>query len=159
MRYSGSPLAYSFSERDQVKGSWLVELGARGLASVEFVEAPVPRRLAVISGTLDELLRNPALAGVEQSWVQATLTDAQRPKRAMERLQDRFPHALVLSFEPSARDERDHAEARRNLVGRTDAQVVADFFLEVAGRAITPAEADLVQEACEACRVTQDAAS
>ena len=32
VRYSGSPLAYSFSEADQRKGSWLVDLGADGLA-------------------------------------------------------------------------------------------------------------------------------
>src|SRR4051812_5961702 len=31
VRYSGSPLAYSFSEAGQVKGSWLVELDAGGL--------------------------------------------------------------------------------------------------------------------------------
>ncbi len=28
VRYSGSPIAYSFSEADHVKGSWLVDLGA-----------------------------------------------------------------------------------------------------------------------------------
>ena len=31
VRYSGSPLAYSFSEADHVKGSWLVDLGRRRL--------------------------------------------------------------------------------------------------------------------------------
>jgi DNA repair protein SbcD/Mre11 len=159
VRYSGSPLAYSFSERHHVKGSWLVELDARGLGSVEFVAAPVPRPLAVISGTLDEMLRDPALVGVEQAWVQATVTDPQRPKRAMERLQERFPHALVLSYEPAARPGDEPRTVDRGLVGRSDSQVVAEFFLEVAGRHITPAEADLVQQACEACRVSEDAAS
>jgi DNA repair protein SbcD/Mre11 len=159
VRYSGSPLAYSFSERDHVKGSWLVELGRPGLGSVEFVEAPVPRPLAVISGTLDEMLHDPALGGVEQSWIQATVTDPQRPKRAMERLQQRFPHALLLSFEPSGVTDGQAAEPRRHVAGRPDAAVVADFFLEVAGRRITRAEADLVQQACDACRVAEDAAS
>ena len=57
VRYSGSPLAYSFSEAGQVKGSWLVDLGPSGVTSAEFVEAPVPRPLARIRGTLDELAR------------------------------------------------------------------------------------------------------
>ncbi|MDP9318519.1 MAG: exonuclease SbcCD subunit D [Actinomycetota bacterium] len=159
VRYSGSPLAYSFSEKDHVKGSWLVELGPRGLGTVEFVEAPVPRPLAAISGTLDELLHDPTLVGCQQSWVQATVTDPQRPKRAMELLQQRFPHALVLSFEPSGRQDRDPAEVSRGAVGRTDAQVVADFFTDVAGRSITIPEADLMHRACDACRVSGDAAS
>ena len=42
LRYSGSPLPYSFSEAAHVKGSWLVEFDARGLARVEHV--PAPRR-------------------------------------------------------------------------------------------------------------------
>ncbi len=56
VRYSGSPLAYSFSETRHRKGSWLVDLDASGFAAAEFVDAPVPRRLAQISGTLAELL-------------------------------------------------------------------------------------------------------
>ena len=53
VRYSGSPLAYSFSEADHRKGTWLVELGAAGFAAAEFVDAPVPRPLARISGDLE----------------------------------------------------------------------------------------------------------
>ena len=61
LRYSGSPLAYSFSEADQAKGSWLVDLDASGFSSATWVDAPVPRRLARLSGTLDELLADPSL--------------------------------------------------------------------------------------------------
>ncbi len=48
IRYSGSPLAYSFSEANQLKGSWLVDLGANGLRDAEFIPAPVPRPLGRI---------------------------------------------------------------------------------------------------------------
>src|SRR3546814_18907762 len=58
IRYSGSPLAYSFSEADHRKGSWLVELDAQGFRTAEFVDAPVPRRLARITGTIADLLED-----------------------------------------------------------------------------------------------------
>ena len=45
VRYSGSPLAYSFSEAHHVKGSWLVELGEQGLGSVDVRRSPGARRL------------------------------------------------------------------------------------------------------------------
>ncbi len=159
VRYSGSPLAYSFSEADQVKGSWLVDLDATGLAGCAFVEAPVPRRLARISGTLQTLLADPALAGAEGCWVQATVTDERRPGRAMELLQQRFPHTLVLAFEPAGVGEPVPAEGPPRVPGRSDTEVVAGFFSEVAGREMTAAEAELVQRACDACRVSQDIAS
>ena len=164
LRYSGSPLAYSFSEAAQVKGSWLVELSATGLGRVEFVEAPVPRPLARISGTLDTLLQDPAHAHAERAWVQATLKDARRPKRAMEQLQRRFPHILALAYEPAAAGVADlgladPAGQDQRLAGRRDADVVAAFFADIAGRQITDDEAALVAMACDACRVAQDAAS
>ena len=44
VRYAGAPLHFSFGEGDKPRGSWLVELDAVGLASVEWVALPVPRR-------------------------------------------------------------------------------------------------------------------
>jgi exonuclease SbcD len=61
LRYSGSPLAFSFSEAGHAKGSWLVELDAGGLRRVERVRAPVPRRLSSLTGALPDLLVDPAL--------------------------------------------------------------------------------------------------
>src|SRR5262245_19200053 len=92
VRYSGSPLAYSFSEANHRKGSWLVELDPTGLGAVSFVDAPVPRALTSIKGTIDELLGNAKFAHAEPCWVQVTLTDERRPRDAMERLRTRFPH-------------------------------------------------------------------
>ena len=62
VRYSGSPLAYSFSEADHVKGSWLVDLDAGGLAEVRFVPAPVARPLACLEGTSTTCSPNPGSA-------------------------------------------------------------------------------------------------
>ena len=148
VRYSGSPLAYSFSEADQVKGSWLVDLDASGRARAQWVPAPVPRRLSRISGSLADLLLDPALADREQDWVQATLTDVPRPVRAMEQLRQRFPHTLVLQFPAPTREPSAPAPPRP---GRSDHGVTLDFLREVRGTPATPAEADLLLEAVDAC--------
>ena len=100
LRYSGSPLAYSFSEADQAKGSWIVDLDATGFASATWVDAPVPRRLARLSGTLDELLGDPTLTTHEDDWVQVTLTDVRRPLRAMELLRRASPTRWSCSSRP-----------------------------------------------------------
>jgi exonuclease SbcD len=149
LRYSGSPLAYSFSEADHSKGCWLVELGRDGVEAVEFVEAPVPRRLARVRGDLETLLTDPALAGVEDHWVQATLTDAARPSAPMERLRTRFPHTLVLSFAPAGETEpRVPTAAVR---GRRDHEVALDFVAEMRGGPATAEESALLLQACDAC--------
>nr|BFE81109.1 hypothetical protein GCM10020093_037100 [Planobispora longispora] len=119
VRYSGSPIAYSFSEADQVKGSWLVELGPDGFAGAEFVEAPVPRRLGRLTGRLDDLLTSAEYAGHEDRWLQVTLTDPIRPKGAMERLRTRFEHTLTLSFEPEGGVRETVTRARTAAVPRS----------------------------------------
>jgi exonuclease SbcD len=151
IRYSGSPLAYSFSEVHQHKGSWLVDLGPRGLEHVDFVPAPVPRPLGLLRGRLDDLLTDPAHADLERSWLQITLTDRQRPAAAMERLRRRFPHALVLHFDPEGGQASGQSWARK-LRGRTDVEVVRDFVEVVRGRPVDRAEAELLDAACSECR-------
>ena len=149
VRYSGSPLAYSFSEATHVKGSWLVELGARGVASAGFVEAPVPRPLARLRGTLESLLTDPAHVAHEGSWVQATLTDDSRPLQAMDRLRGRFPHTLVIGFEPASGDRTSVPSARTQ--GRPDHRIALDFVAEMRGTAATDEESRLLRTAFDAC--------
>jgi len=149
VRYSGSPIAYSFSEHAQTKGSWLVDLRADGSVTAELVEAPVPRPLARLRGTLAELLLDPALAPYEQFWVQATLTDEVRPPQPMEQLRRRFAHTLVLAFEPGERDATSVPTARPGV--RSDHAIALDFVRELRGAPASEAESSLLQEACDAC--------
>jgi exonuclease SbcD len=155
VRYSGSPLAYSFSEASQVKGSWLLEIGAFGVESADFVAAPVPRRLATVRGRIDDLLADPRLAPEEVSWLQVVLTDRVRPRHAMERLLTRFPHALALDFqaEGAARTRRP---VMPRVDGRSDFDVALGFVEEVRSLRATTEEELLLQLAWDSCRINAD---
>jgi DNA repair protein SbcD/Mre11 len=155
IRYSGSPLPYSFSEADQDKGSWLVELGREGVERVDFVHSPVPRRLARVRGKLDDLLHDQAHAAVEDAWLAVTLTDAQRPLNAMERLRHRFPHTLTLAFEPEGR-AASKAPVMPHVAGRSDYDIALGFVQEVREIEATTEEALLLQLACDSCRINED---
>lgn len=152
LRYSGSPLPYSFSEAGQDKAMWLVDLDGAGRAQVERVPCPAPRPLARLRGTLDELLADPELARFEDCYLQVTLTDRGRPREPMERLRARFPHTLVLLFQPEGADRADAVSYRARTRGRDDVQVAAAFVEHVRGTPPTEAEAALLREAFEAAR-------
>jgi exonuclease SbcD len=159
LRYSGSPLAYSFSEAGQVKGSWLVDLagpGSGAVPSAVFVEAPVPRRVSRISGRLDQLMQDPSLAQYEHDWLQITLTDDVRPRGAMARLRERFPHLLVLAVDAARTRPLPAAAATP---ARSDDELVERFFLDIAGRPVEPGEAALLRRGLDAVRLAQDLAS
>jgi DNA repair protein SbcD/Mre11 len=156
IRYSGSPLAYSFSEASHTKGSWLVELGAGGVAHADFVAAPVPRPLAAVRGRLEDLLEDPQHLSVQDCWLHVTLTDPRRPLNAMDRLRRRFPHTLILAFEPEG-VPRDRGPVMPRVDGRSDFDVALGFVAEVRQLEATTEEALLLQLACDSCRVNEDA--
>lgn len=153
VRYSGSPLAYSFSESGHRKSMWLIGLGADGAVDAERVDCPVPRPLARIRGTLEHLLADPALTRHQGAWVEATLTDTIRPADPMARLSTRFPHTLSLVFAP----ERDSGEAdmtyARRLAGRSDQQIAQDFVAHVRGAGPDGTEQAVLRDAFDAVRV------
>ncbi|MEU9735335.1 exonuclease SbcCD subunit D [Streptomyces sp. NPDC048002] len=152
VRYSGSPLAYSFSEAAHRKSMWLVELDAEGRVSAERLDCPVPRPLARIRGTLEDLLADPALARHTDAWVEATLTDPVRPTEPMARLTERFPHTLSLAFDPDrSPDDPDVSYARR-LAGRDDQQIAEDFVAHVRGAGPDEAERAVLRDAFDAVR-------
>lgn len=157
LRYSGSPLAYSFSEANQRKTMWLVDLAADGSVTAERVDCPRPRPLACLRGTLEELLTEERYAPDEQAWVQATLTDPGRPAEPMERLRRRFPHTLQLLFDPEDAGESGSPSYAARVSGRSDLEIAEGFIRHVRpGVAPDPEELDWLREGFEHVRETTD---
>ena len=154
LRYSGSPLPYSFSEAHHHKGSWLVELGAAGVTRAERVPAPVYRELSVLRGRLADLLGSAAYSRYEDHFVSVTLTDPARPEGPMDALRTRFPHVLVLSFEPdcAAPDARCY---RARVAGRDDRAIAEEFVQHVRNAPATDGERQLLADAFEAVRTPE----
>lgn len=130
VRYSGSPLPYSFSEANQHKGGLLVDIDGSGAVTVAPVLWPAPRRLAVLRGTLAGLLSDPELTEAETAYCQVTLTDDERPAKAMETLRGRFPDTLVLSFEPASGPRAAGQTYSQRLAKATDDLDICCGFLD-----------------------------
>jgi exonuclease SbcD len=155
VRYSGSPLAYSFSETDHRKSMWLVDLGADGSVQAERLDCPVPRPLARVRGELEDLLADPDLARYEDAWIEATLTDPVRPADPMARIGERFPHTLSLLFAPERSPEGPDVSYARRLAGRSDQQIAEDFVAHVRGTGPDEREQAVLQDAFDAVRADE----
>lgn len=152
-RYSGSPIAYSFSEEGQEKSVVLLEVTENEI-DVTLISTPQPRPLATIQGQLDHLLTSEVFTGVEEHWIRAVITDERRPERPMERLRERFPHALQLDFMPASGGINPAIRAVD--ISRLNPVEVTHAFIEyVSGSEPNEKEAALIEEAVE--RVRQSA--
>lgn len=156
VRYSGSPLAYSFSEAKHRKGGWLVEADTTGITDVREIHWKAPRALAVLRGTLDHLLAAEEYAWAEAAYCQITLTDRQRPAQAMDKLRARFPDTLVLGFEPEgAAPDAGTSYSSRLAEAEDDLSICCGFLEHVRGRTTDDAEAVVLRDALEAVRLEE----
>lgn len=147
VRYSGSPLPYSFAERSHRKAAWIVELDGDGLHTVQRHDLPQVRGLTQLTGALDDLLADPAHAAAQDHYVSATLTDEARPVDALRRLRERFPHAVHVEWvRPEGNPELRY---RERVHGRRDSEVAHSFLTDVRGTP-TPAEMAWVERALAA---------
>ena len=113
------------------------------------------RPLATLRGTLDELLADPAHADHERAWVHATVTDPVRPRDAMEALRRRFPHAVVLAFDPQGAGARPEGTYAERLRGLDDTELLSRFVRDVRGSDAEAAELALLGDALTAGRVAE----
>ncbi|MGY6658322.1 exonuclease SbcCD subunit D [Amycolatopsis sp. TRM77291] len=144
LRYSGSPLAYSFSETRQRKSVWLVELGADGLAEVRRHELPVPRHLAMLRGELAELLSDPEHDDLTEHFLSFTVTDRVRPIDAMRKLRERFPYAVHMDWQPEGGHDGAALKYAEAVRGRSDVEITRSFLQDCRGSAPSESEERLV---------------
>lgn len=153
MAYSGSPLAYSFSEEAHVKSVTLIDIPASGPCATRHIPTPVPRRLATLRGNLTALLDDPGTLDFADHWVRIVLTDDRRPVDPMGRLREVLPHTVELAFDESPLASRSDVETRTAIP--RDPLAIAESFVEhVTSTPPDPDERELLREAVERTRIS-----
>lgn len=143
VRYSGSPLKYSFSEARYDKSAVLVELGAKAEGAkvgecVTFSLVPlVPLHdMREVRMSLHELLdAGGADAEKAEDYLHVTLTDEHPQLDAMARVREVFPNAMSLDYDNAA--ILAQRERTRNAVDPDKLDTVelfAGFFEEQVGK-------------------------
>lgn len=156
-RYSGSPLAYSFSEMNHKKSTAIVTIGADGVSQEpELIAAPVPRKLSDLTGSMADILGEQGDAHVD-NWLRVTVTDPLRPTDMNARLKAKFPHALVMQHQPIRSGTRD----RESIVVTAQAnpsEVAAQFVQDVTTVPATAEETAVLTQAIDRARAAERSA-
>ncbi|MBM3147246.1 MAG: exonuclease SbcCD subunit D [Actinobacteria bacterium] len=145
VRYSGSPLAYSFDEAGREKSLSLVELGppTAGGGPAELTVEAVPlrprRNVRRVAGTLSELLAMSVADPARDDYVEAEIRDQGPVFDAMGRLREAYPNALsvVLPQLAAAVGER---RTRPDPKRAGDLELLTAFFEHVCGEGPTEQE-------------------
>lgn len=101
LRYSGTPLAYSFSE-EHAKSVVLVDMGPDGATTVGEIPVPVGRPVATVTGTMADLLNRAPKPEHVRSFVRAIVTDRDTVLDAKARLAEVYPNVIEVKLQPAA---------------------------------------------------------
>ena len=128
IRYSGTPLKYSFAETKDVKSVTVVTLNKKGDESeIKTVDLKPLRDMKKIRGTFNDLIN---MADRCEDYVQITLTDEQEIPNAMNRLQTVYKNALELKYDNQRTRANATILAVDDIKTKSPYELFLDFYIE-----------------------------
>lgn len=148
LRYSGSPIPFSFSERDHLKQVLLLTIDEKGVdqKSIEVCEVPQSRKMSQFEGTLSELTSSKFPA--TDNWVKIVLTDKKILDDAGVTLRRKFPNLLELEFRRLILAGTDNAREGVLLRDLRPEDVTRRFVARVTDEEVSVPIADAIDDCC-----------
>lgn len=146
IRYSGSPLKYSYSEIKHVKSATLVEIDEEGAVKFELLPLTPLRDLREIKGPLDALVSEAVVAeGNPEDYLKIVLTDEHPAIDALSRLRNAYPNVMGIEYENSSTKSHFQTERTTEDLENVDPlELFAHFYREQNGTGLTEGQTQLV---------------
>ena len=99
IRYSGSPLKYSFDEHGQKKSFTIIDMDTKGSVDISTIPVEAKRDVVILEGYFEDLLNNKELqANHKDDYVQARLLDTMPIMDGMARLRQVYPRCMTIEL-------------------------------------------------------------
>ena len=134
VRYCGTPLKYSFSEKDQVKSVTVVEMAEKGNVRVRTVPLRPARDLREIRGTYEELTLKSNYEGTAtDDYLHVVLTDEQDVPDAVARLRVIYPNLMKLDYDNTRTRTAPELSGPSPEIRKTPLELFAEFYEKQTG--------------------------
>ena len=99
IRYSGSPLKYSFDEHTQKKSFTIIDMDANGKVDISTIPVEAKRDVVILEGYFEDLLNNKKLqAKHKDDYVQARLLDLMPIMDGMAKLRQVYHRCMIIDL-------------------------------------------------------------
>ena len=128
VRYCGTPLKYSFSEKNHKKSVTILEIDNKKISIRETELVPM-HDLREIRGTYNELTAKDNYEGTDvNDYIHAVLTDEDDVPNAMAKLQIIYPNLMKLSYDNKRTAENRIINGTDDLENKSPLDLFADFY-------------------------------
>ena len=99
IRYSGSPLKYSFDEHGQKKSFTIIDMGTKGNIDISIIPVEAKRDVVILEGHFEDLLNNKELQiKHKDDYVQARLLDTMPIMDGMAKLRQVYHRCMTIEL-------------------------------------------------------------
>ena len=129
LRYSGTPLKYSFSEVDHKKSVTIVELLEKGNVQINTVPLVPMRDMRKVRGTYMEVTAKESYtAENKMDYLQITLTDEEDVPGALQKLRTIYPNLMRLEYDNKRTRENREVQAVEAQEQKSELELFGEFY-------------------------------
>lgn len=147
IRYSGSPLKYSFSEAIHLKSVPVIDIKEKGETDIKLFNLLPLRDMRVITGPIDVLLSKDIVSqGNREDYIKAVLTDEEELYDAIGRVREVYPNVLRLEFINSrSYIDFDYSLEASEIENKSRLELFEEFFEKQNNRPMNEIEKNIVR--------------
>lgn len=150
LRYSGSPLKYSFSECGHEKSVTLVTLKEKGQVEIQTLPLTPRRDLREIRGAYEEVTAKSFYQGTNrEDYLHVILTDEEDVPEAMGKLRTIYPNLMKLSYDNRRTQGVAEVTGAERPEEKTPLELFQDFYQLQNNQPMAPQQEALVRQLME----------
>ena len=130
IRYSGTPLKYSFSEAKHTKSMTMVELGEKGRLEISLIPFKPLRDLVEITGLYADIVQKDYYekGGFKNDYLHITLTDEEDVIDAVAKLKTVYPNLMKLDYDNTRTRKNSVIGSVKEIEQKSPLQLFSEFY-------------------------------
>ncbi|SOC17848.1 exonuclease SbcCD subunit D [Pseudobutyrivibrio ruminis] len=150
VRYSGTPIKYSFSEKDHEKSITVVEINGKSKVNISEIPLTPLHDMREIKGTYDELSLKKNYENTDtDDYIHAILTDENDVLDAIAKLRIIYPNLMKLSYDNKRTQTQQTVSDVEDIDNKTPLELFEEFFELQNNQSMTDEQRKFVQDQIE----------
>ena len=150
IRYSGSPLKYSFSEVKQKKSVTIIDFQDKDNMNVYLRELKPMRDMRIIKGPLDKLLSKDIYEGTNvEDYISAVITDSGEIIDVMSKLKAVYPRVLEVKREGFIGEEINKLNKASDYKNKSKFELFNEFYKDMTGNELDESRNEVIEKILE----------
>lgn len=145
IRYSGSPLKYSFSECQHNKSFTLVDMDEKGQCEIQTIPIQSRHNVRILEGELSMLLEQGKQDDHADDYLSIRLTDTVSQLNVMQKLRAVYPHVLHVE-RVGLMDRNTPISNQQKRIQQNELSVLSDFYQQIQGNPLSEQQTHIITD-------------